>query len=120
MTEDERVTFEDDILRDIDMCKVFDTVKSILNGKGNDYCFSSLYRHYVLEQPYGYIAEVTSRSNKDVRNDIEKAMRMLKHPKHQELQHLKKDYINFIRHVGLAEFRHTNNSAVEWAVMKRE
>lgn len=119
LTEDKRMNFEEDILRDIDMSKVFDIVKAILNSKENDDCFDLLYRHCVLEQPYEYIAEITSKSTKDIKQAIEKAMRTLKHPRHQELQHLKKDYINTFRHISLTEFRHTNNSAVEWAVMKR-
>ena len=122
MTEDERAAFEEAVLRDVDMSKVFDTVKSILNERtGNDNHFNLLFKHCIQNETYADIAKERGCSANNIREQVVKALRILRHPQHKELQAFKENYIDYsVRHISLTEFRQTNNSAVEWAAMKRE
>lgn len=50
---------------------------------------------------------------------MSKAFRVLRNPK-SKLNRLKDEYVPIFRHVGPKKFKHTQTSAVEWAVMKNE
>lgn len=120
--EDEAAAFEDDSIYDADMSKVYATVKELLHSiTGNDTYYEILYMYYAENRTYREIAEELDCSYNNVRQKITNAFRVLKKSKNEKLYSFRDEYIDSsVRHSGLTEFRRTNDSAVEWAVMKRE
>lgn len=120
--EDDAAAFEDSSIYAADMGKVYTTVKELLfDLTGNNTYYDILYMYYAENHTYKEIAEELGCSVNNVRQKITNAFRLLKKSKNEKLFSFRDDYIDSsIRHSGWKEFRQTNDSAVEWAVMKRE
>lgn len=114
---DEKAEFENDILMRMTIGGVFGAVKNALQ----DYplYYDVIHMKYVQGLTGVKIAEKLGVSHQYVNDIINKAMRILRHPKSKTIREYRDEIIGTsIRMSGLKQFEYTGNSSVEWAVKK--
>ncbi len=101
---------------------MFGLVKDALKGENNgDMMYDILCDVFVAEKTLAEIGRKYSVNGERIRQIRVKALRNLRNPKHKKL-HSYREYVidRSIYHSGFTEFKHTNTSSVEWAVLKME
>lgn len=122
MLPDEAAEFEDSAVYNADMNQVFGLVKDALKGENNgDMMYDILCDVFVAGKTLAEIGRKYSVNGERIRQIRVKALRNLRNPKHKKL-HSYREYVidRSIYHSGFTEFKHTNTSSVEWAVLKME
>lgn len=115
---DDAADFEDKLLTDITLSGVMDAVKKTLN---NDKYFDVIKRHYILNMTQTAIAKELGCNGSNVRQIIVKSLRILRKPENKLMAAYRDEIIGASYHLGgLGRFHRTNQSSVEWAVLKME
>ncbi len=120
LVPDENAEFEDSAVYDADMSNVFDIVKDALSDRPNgnlEYnVIHSIFADGRTKVDLGKEYNVSYERIRQIERDT---LRHLKNPKYKKL-HAYAEYVadKSIYHSGLKEFKYTDTSGVEWAVLK--
>lgn len=116
MISDEAASFEDDAICCIDRSAIYADMERILQGKPE--LVELMRERFVQGRQIRDIAAQRGTTPQTIRAQLNKALRMLRHPSNGLWQKYGYDiaYAS-MRHTGLQTFRYTQTSAVEWAAI---
>lgn len=116
MIPDEAANFEDDAIGHVDRSAIYADMERILQGRPE--LVELMRERFIQGRQVRDIAAQRDTTPQAVRAQLDKALRMLRHPSNGLWQKYGYDiaYAS-MRHTGLQTFRYTQTSAVEWAAI---
>lgn len=116
MIPDETASFEDDVIGHVDRSAIYTDMERILQGKPE--LVELMRERFIQGRQIRDIAAQRGTTPQTIRAQLNKALRMLRHPSNGLWQKYGYDiaYAS-MRHTGLQTFRYTQTSAVEWAAI---
>lgn len=109
--------FEETILKNITLSGIVNAVKTAL--RDYDGYFDVICMRYIMNMPQHAIADKLGCNDSDIHQIIYKAMRILRHPGNKIVAAYRDEIIGASYHMGgLGRFKRTNQSSVEWSVIK--
>lgn len=116
MIPDEAASFEDDAIGHVDRSAIYADMARILQGRPE--LIELMLERFVQGKQVRDIAAQRGTTSQAMRAQLDKALRMLRHPSNGLWKKYGYDiaYAS-MRHTGLQTFRYTQTSAVEWAAI---